>query len=99
MGWFGVLHLGLGAAWGAGNAKECLRAQLLHSSWLAEEDGLRLSQGRMSELRPASPLHSTLRGQDTLRVGFEHLDIRGLLTKEALDPLQKRLPQELPRAE
>lgn len=29
VGWFGVLHLGLGAGWGAGDGKECLLAQRL----------------------------------------------------------------------
>lgn len=53
----------------------------------------------MGELQPAGPLHSTPRGQETRGLGFEHADIRGPLTKEALDPLQKRLPKELPRAQ
>lgn len=53
VGWFGVLHLGWGAGWGAGDAKEYLRAQVPHSGWRAEEEGLRLPQGWMSQLRPA----------------------------------------------
>lgn len=69
MGWFGVLHLGLGAGWGSGDEEECLRAQLLlcpvgellpeqlHSGWRGEGEGLSLPRGWISARRPAGLLH------------------------------------------
>lgn len=45
---------------------ELVLSQPLHSGWRAEEEGLKLPQGWISELRPAGPLQSVLPGNRRL---------------------------------